>query len=936
MSAFMMNWIILTWLLISLGISVALHQTDDFSLSHDAIGMITYSRQDLLNIRASVFTNVYMDVIPDDCKRRKIRKRGRRSGIRVKIRNRLKRHKPYVPSIVFGNVRSLVNKIDELRLQCRYLNEFRESCIIGITETWLEESISDSFVEIDGFQLIRWDRSKESRKSKGGGVALYINEKWCQNITVKKQLCSPDIELLSISIRPFYLPRELSNIFVSIVYIPPSGNKETAKQTIQDCIEELANNKPDALNILFGDTNRCDLDVTLGLQGFEQCVSCTTRGSAVLDTFFCNVKNAYKCKKLSPLKNSDHNMLFMTPIYCPKLKKVKPTVINKKIFNENSIQKLNSCFDVTDWQMFIDDSRGDLDILTEVVTSYLQFCTETVVEYKEIKIYSNNKPWFGVELRKAIVDKHKSHGTNTFKDKQKQIDNMIYNAKQTYRLKVESMFKSNKSADAWKGLKTLTGMGKRSKEPALLQTPGMADKLNQFYVRFEDKDFTHEHQQLKEQLQSAVPGSQDLSESLVRFHLAKIKTNKAPGPDRINGVLIKGCRSSLFTILYYIFNNSVQSGIFPTIWKIGEIVPIAKKDMPKEMNDFRPVTLTSILAKCLERIVRSLLMPFVNAKFDPLQFAYINKRSTDDATTFLLHRILKHVDSRTSNSVRALMIDYSSAFNCMQPHILINKLNDMGVSNLLQQWILNFLTMRTQYVRTKLETSSVLSISTGAPQGCALSAILFVLYTNDLCCNNNHCCIIKYADDTVIAGFINNDDDAEYQKMIAKAKIWCDENFLMLNVTKTKELIWDYRNDPPEKTPVRINNVAVEQAKSYKYLGLIIDNKLSFSEHIKVVMKKVNKRMYFVRTMKKLRVDPNIVALFFNSTIPPVLSYGCMAFYGNLPQYPKNDLDKPKRSCQRLISKKIELTDNDQEYKTRLTKFSRRVLTDPSHPLCSE
>jgi hypothetical protein len=136
-----------------------------------------------------------------------------------------------------------------------------------------------------------------------------------------------------------------------------------------------------------------------------------------------------------------------------------------------------------------------------------------------------------------------------------------------------------------------------------------------------------------------------------------VKTKKAPGPDGINGMVVKGCRNSLFTILYYIFNQSVKTGIFPISWKMGEIVPIGKKDMPKEMNDFRPVTLTSILAKCLERIVRSLLMPYVNSKFDPLQFAYINKRATDDAITYLLHRILKHVDAKSTNTVRALMID---------------------------------------------------------------------------------------------------------------------------------------------------------------------------------------------------------------------------------------------------------------------------------------
>jgi hypothetical protein len=244
--------------------------------------------------------------------------------------------------------------------------------------------------------------------------------------------------------------------------------------------------------------------------------------------------------------------------------------------------------------------------------------------------------------------------------------------------------------------------------------------------------------------------------------------------------------------------------------------------------------------------------------------------------------------------------------------------------------------MRTQFVRTRLETSDVLTISTGAPQGCALSAILFVLYTNDLSCNVDHSCIIKYADDTVVAGFINEDDDSEYMELISKVKNWCDENFLRLNVAKTKELVWDYRKAPPDRDPVRMENLAVEQVQSYKYLGLLIDNRLTFSEHVKAVIRKVNRRLYFVRTMVKLRIDPNIIALFFNSTIPPVLNYAGLSFYGNLPQYLKNELDKPRRVCQRLISKQFHLTDNNEEFIVRLTNFTKKIINDSRHPLYPE
>lgn len=269
---------------------------------------------------------------------------------------RLKKYKPYVPSVIFGNVRSIANKVDELRLNCKHRYQYRETCLIGLTDTWLEDSISDSAVEIEGFHLVRWDRTKESRKVKVKELHLYISEKWCKNISIKKQLCAPDIKLLCVSIRPFYLAREISNILVCITYIPPSANNERAKQTVQDFVAGLKNEKPDALTTLMGDTKQCELQKTLGLQGFEQCVKCPTRGSATLDTsFYSNIKHAYRLEQQPALKNSDH-MLFMMPVY---LKKTEPVVIRKAIINETTLNQLNGCFHFTDWQLFIDDCDGD-------------------------------------------------------------------------------------------------------------------------------------------------------------------------------------------------------------------------------------------------------------------------------------------------------------------------------------------------------------------------------------------------------------------------------------------------------------------------------------------------------------------------------------------------------------------------------------------------
>ena len=154
------------------------------------------------------------------------------------------------------------------------------------------------------------DRTSNSQKSKGGGLALYVNEKWCNNITPKKDHCCPNLELLSVSLRPKYLPREFTNIFITIVYIPPSADKDAAADLIKDTINNLADEKPESLQIILGDMNRCEIS----LPGFKQHVTCATRKDQTLDLFLSNIPS-YKSVKGAPLSKSDHNMIYMRPNY---------------------------------------------------------------------------------------------------------------------------------------------------------------------------------------------------------------------------------------------------------------------------------------------------------------------------------------------------------------------------------------------------------------------------------------------------------------------------------------------------------------------------------------------------------------------------------------------------------------------------------------------
>ena len=145
------------------------------------------------------------------------------------------------------------------------------------------------------------------------------------------------------------------------------------------------------------------------------------------------------------------------------------------------------------------------------------------------------------------------------------------------------------------------------------------------------------------------------------------------------------------------------------------------------MNDLRPVALTPAIMKVFERFVLELLLNEVKEQLDFLQFAYKAKRNVEDACLLFINNILKHLE-KNRNYARVLFIDFSSAFNTIQPHVLVRKLKDLNVRNDIIAWVLEFLTHRRQYVKLKDSLSELVQINTGAPPGayCLQHCIQFI------------------------------------------------------------------------------------------------------------------------------------------------------------------------------------------------------------------
>ncbi len=274
------------------------------------------------------------------------------------------------------------------------------------------------------------------------------------------------------------------------------------------------------------------------------------------------------------------------------------------------------------------------------------------------------------------------------------------------------------------------------------------------------------------------------------------KRKKAPGPDCVKPVCLKSSADQLAPIFTQIFNRSLELCEVPSCFKRSTIIPIPKKSKITELNDYRPVALTSVVIKSFEKLVLAYLKDITGPLLDPLQFAYRANRSMDDAVNMGLHYVLQHLD-RPGTYVRILFVDFSSAFNTFIPNNLLPKLTQLSMPTSICQWITSFLTDSQQLVRLGKYTSSTRTISTGAPQGCVLSPLLFSLYTNDCTSKDPSVKLLKFADDTTVTGLIQDGDESAYRQEVKELSVWCSLNNLELNTLKTVKMIMDFRTTPP-------------------------------------------------------------------------------------------------------------------------------------------
>ncbi|KAI4888593.1 hypothetical protein NFI96_032623 [Prochilodus magdalenae] len=430
---------------------------------------------------------------------------------------------------------------------------------------------------------------------------------------------------------------------------------------------------------------------------------------------------------------------------------------------------------------------------------------DVAVPTKTVRCFPNNKPWITSDVKDILNQKKRAFKDGNWtelKRVQGELKVRLKEAKESYRKKVEKKLQDNNMKEVWGAMKTITGC-KNNRGSSVDGGVDRANQFNNFYNRFDcpapaapssnpsaafttlssPPSLSPPPSPSPPPSQSSPPptppsaGRQSNSHSShspptftadqVRRQLRRLHPRKAAGPDR------GSC---------HVEDNLPHSS--------------PQEGHPKELNEYRPVALTSHVMKTMERLLLNHLRPQVHHAEDPLQFAYREKVGVEDAILYLLHRAHSHLD-KGGCAVRVMFFDFSSAFNTIQPLLLRDKLMKMEVDMHLVTWITDYLTGRPQHVRIRDCTSDTVISSTGAPQGTVLSPVLFTLYTSDFKYNSELCHMQKFSDDTAIVGCVRNGQEREYRSLVEDFVEWCTTNHLKLNITKTKEMCIDFRRSRP-------------------------------------------------------------------------------------------------------------------------------------------
>jgi len=728
--------------------------------------------------------------------------------------------------------------------------------IAVITETHLKKQHVDHFAAIAGYSLFRRDRAGR----KGGGVAVYVNS----HMLATPWTCpsdSPLFELLWVHVRT-----GVRDVIIGALYHPPKPLYQTPQflNHIEACVDTVESAFPDALVILAGDFNALPEEDVVARSALCSIVDQPTRGANKLDRIYVSEPCYTSIKVVTSTGKSDHKAIiaYTGPTLKTANKSRTQLTYRRRSPNQHALL-LNH---LSNWDITFDAGNSVQTNFDELYTALLSLL-DRFYPQRTVTITSTDPDFITPTIKAQLRRKNRLMRGGRVEEAAAVAEQVRHAIIRQSMMTLRHVNTRQCAKEAWAKVRQLTKA--RSKGGPQAPAGITAHVLNSHYAAV-SADSRYRAPPAK---QTAPTPCQYVTEIEV-FHLLDRLKPTAAGLDNLPAWFLRLGAPVFAAPLALLFNQSVSAGIVPQQWKKACIKPLPKIAHPTEPSDYRPISITPILSRLLERIiVRAFIYPAIQTPSRGLnfadQFGFRPTGSTDAALITMLHTIFTMLD--TQPFVRVFAIDFSKAFDTVRHAVLMEKMARLAIPDAVYNWIKDFFSGHSHCTRFEGVTSELADILASVIQGSAIGPASFVVTASDLQPIHVGNVLVKFADDTyIIVPAVNSDTSTSE---LSHVQDWAEMNNLKLNCQKSKEIIFTARGTRNKTAVFPSQCLGICQVQSITALGVVLNDKLTAADHVSSTLTSCASSLYALRVLRDHGLQTSSLHDVFRATILAKIRY---------------------------------------------------------------